>query len=237
VKSVLVIDDEVATLTMFKLFLSAYGYTALVAEDGKTGLEIVAREKPGIVFTDLKMPEMDGFEVLKRIKAMAPETEVIVITGHGDMDLVVQALNLDATDFINKPISRKALDAAIRRARHRLTVGKPDTGTVSVRFENHIGVVTVRGKLSRGNRSQLEEGLASLLEQEGSALVVMFDDNAAVNGAGISELITLLSKARQSGVNTAIAGLSENYRKIFETVGVSRFARLFGTVDQALSSL
>jgi hypothetical protein len=84
---ILVIDDEKPTLSMFLLFLKAYGYEVLLAENGAQGLKIFEAESPAIVFTDLKMPGMDGFEVLDRIKSQSPETEVIVITGHGDMDL------------------------------------------------------------------------------------------------------------------------------------------------------
>lgn len=99
---VLGIDDENPTLSMFQLFLKAYGYEVLLAENGLQGLEMVAVERPAIVFTDIKMPGMDGFEVLDRIKAEALETEVIVITGHGDMQLTVKALNHQATDFFNR---------------------------------------------------------------------------------------------------------------------------------------
>ena len=81
-KTVLVIDDEAATLTMFRLFLNAYGYSVLTAENGETGLRLVREHHPGIVFTDLKIPGMDGFEVLRQVKKTAPETEVLVITGH-----------------------------------------------------------------------------------------------------------------------------------------------------------
>jgi DNA-binding NtrC family response regulator len=118
--TVLVIDDESATLTMFRLFVNAYGYTVLTAENGETGRQLVRDRHPDIVFTDLKMPGMDGFEVLKQIKKRSPRIEVIVITGHGDMDHVVRALNLEATDFINKPIGRSALDAALKRAEAHL---------------------------------------------------------------------------------------------------------------------
>lgn len=70
-QTILVIDDEIPTLTMFRLFLSAYGYRVLTAEDGITGLKILEEEKPPIVFTDLKMPVMDGFDVIKAIKKKA----------------------------------------------------------------------------------------------------------------------------------------------------------------------
>ena len=91
------------------------------------------------------MPKMDGFQVLKEIKRMAPETEVIVITGHGDMDLIVQALNLDATDFINKPIKRTALDAALRRATERLQRPLPETGTIAFVLDKGVGRIRIEG--------------------------------------------------------------------------------------------
>ncbi len=117
---ILVIDDEKPTLAMFRLFLAAYGYEVLTAENGSQGLELFERERPPIVLTDIKMPGMDGLGLLKKIKSIAPATEVIVMTGHGDADLAVQALDLDATDFIHKPIQRAALDAALGKARERI---------------------------------------------------------------------------------------------------------------------
>jgi len=89
--------------------LRSDGYEVLTAEDGKSGLEIFAKESPPIVLTDIKMPGMDGIEVLKRIKEISPETEVIVVTGHGDMDLAIQSLQLEASDFVTKPIVDEAL--------------------------------------------------------------------------------------------------------------------------------
>lgn len=117
---ILVIDDEKPTLKMFRLFLSAYGYEVLTAENGAEGLEIFKKERPPIVLTDIKMPGIDGLAVLQKIKEIDKNTEVIVITGHGDTDLAKQALTLDAVDFINKPIKKEALDAALKRAQKRL---------------------------------------------------------------------------------------------------------------------
>ena len=114
-KKILVIDDEVPTLQMLKLFLEACGYIVLTAENADSGLEIFEREKPPIVLTDIKMPGKDGFSILKTIKEMRPETEVMVITGHGDKDLAKQAFDLNATEFFNKPLDTDALDAALTR--------------------------------------------------------------------------------------------------------------------------
>ena len=131
-KKILIVDDEQATLHMFQLFLSAYGYEVFVAENGAEGLAIFEKEHPRIVFTDIKMPGVDGFEVLRRIKTLDPRVEVIIITGHGDMDLAVKALSLDATDFINKPIHRTALDEALSKAEARLDAEGLDRNRMEV---------------------------------------------------------------------------------------------------------
>lgn len=235
--TVLVIDDEKATLTMFRLFLNAFGYDVRVAENGKDGLAIVEKEKPAIVFTDLKMPEMDGFEVLKSIKRMAPRTEVIVITGHGDMDLVVQALNLEATDFINKPINRTALDAALRRATKRLQTPQPESGTIRWNFENRIGTVYIEGTLRRDNHEQLTTCCRELHASGVRGAIFTFAENAAVNGEGISELIHCLSNLKKHRLPTTIVGLSENFKVIFEMVGIARFADIFDHESDALAAM
>jgi YesN/AraC family two-component response regulator len=120
VQKILVIDDEKATLSMFRLFLDAYGYSVYTAENATEGLEIFRREKPAIVLTDIKMPGIDGLAILQQIKEIAPQTAVIVITGHGDTALAEQAAALHAVDFIHKPIKREALDAALEKAKAKL---------------------------------------------------------------------------------------------------------------------
>ncbi|MGD2269567.1 MAG: response regulator [Desulfobacterales bacterium] len=123
---ILVIDDEEPTLFMFRLFLDAYGYSVFTAEKGSDGLEIFKREKPAIVLTDIKMPGIDGLAVLQQIKEMDPNTQVIVITGHGDTDLAQKALESGAVGFIHKPINKEVLDEALKRAEERLQSEKKD---------------------------------------------------------------------------------------------------------------
>ncbi|MFP3869596.1 MAG: sigma 54-interacting transcriptional regulator [Syntrophobacteria bacterium] len=121
---ILVIDDEHSTLSMLRLLLRASGYTVLTADRGEKGLEIFRQEEPRIVLVDIRMPGMDGIEVLKRLKEGAPAVEVIVITGHGDMEIAIQALKHDASDFINKPIQKDVLHVALRRAEEKIRLKK-----------------------------------------------------------------------------------------------------------------
>jgi signal transduction histidine kinase len=74
------------------------------------------------VLTDIKMPSMDGIELLKRIKRLNPECEVVMITGHGDMNLAIKSLKHEATDFITKPINVDALEISLKRAREKIII-------------------------------------------------------------------------------------------------------------------
>ena len=125
---ILVIDDEKPTLSMFRLFLEAWGYSVLTAENGAKGLEIFRKEKPAIVITDIKMPGIDGLAVLQRILDIDSKAAVIVITGHGDTDLEQRALENKAVDFIHKPIKKEALEAALKKAGESLDSTWPSDG-------------------------------------------------------------------------------------------------------------
>lgn len=119
---ILIIDDDESIRKVLTLTLQDVGYQVLTAADGEGGLKIFADERPDITLTDLRMPGMDGIAVLKKIKALEPDKEVIVITAHADMDLAVKALQLKASDFITKPISTTALEVALERAQERLSL-------------------------------------------------------------------------------------------------------------------
>ena len=117
----LLIDDEEGIRKVFSISLGREGYQVFTAASGAEGLNLFHREKPQIVITDLKMPGLDGIDVLRRIKEQSPATEVIILTGHGDMDSAIQALQLDASDFITKPVRNEALGLALRRADERIS--------------------------------------------------------------------------------------------------------------------
>ncbi len=119
-ETVLVADDDPRILRTFARMLALYGYQVLTAEDGATAIECYRRERPEIVLTDVRMPDLDGFDVLKAIHAIDGSAEVIFVTGHGDMQMAIEALRAGASDFIPKPVNRTNLEAALRRARERL---------------------------------------------------------------------------------------------------------------------
>ena len=117
---ILLVDDEQDIREVLNLSLSDLGYDVLEAENGENALRIFKEIQPAIVLTDIKMPGMDGIELLQKVKRENPDTEVIMITGHGDMELAIESLKHEATDFITKPINVNVLEIALQRARERI---------------------------------------------------------------------------------------------------------------------
>jgi len=120
--SILLVDDEEGIRKVLRIVLSDMGYHVLTAQNGVEAMRLFKDEKPPIVLTDIKMPEMDGIELLRRIKKAKPDTEVIMITGHGDMNLAVKSVKYEATDFVTKPINDEVLEIALNRAQERIAM-------------------------------------------------------------------------------------------------------------------
>ncbi|MFO7495140.1 MAG: response regulator, partial [Desulfobacterales bacterium] len=119
---ILLIDDEPDILRVLGISLRADGYQVRTALSGEEALTIFARETPELVITDIKMPGMNGIEVLREVKNICAETEVIIITGHGDIDSAIEALQYGASDFINKPVRDQQLAIALKRAQEKIQI-------------------------------------------------------------------------------------------------------------------
>jgi signal transduction histidine kinase len=121
-QNILLVDDEEGIRKVLGISLSDSGYKVFTAKGGEEALDVFRKIRPPIVLTDIKMPGMDGIDLLQRIKDESPDTEVIMITGHGDMELAIQSLKFDATDFITKPINEDILEIALKRANEKITL-------------------------------------------------------------------------------------------------------------------
>jgi len=117
---ILLVDDEADIREVLEIALKDLGYDVLVAANGEQALEIFQTHSPPLVMTDIKMPSMSGIELLKHIKRENRECEVIMITGHGDMNLAIKSLKHAATDFITKPINVDALEISLKRAHDKI---------------------------------------------------------------------------------------------------------------------
>jgi PAS domain S-box-containing protein len=121
---ILLVDDEPDILRVLSISLKADGYEVTSAQNGKQALQIYNEQLHDIVITDVRMPGLDGIDVLKAVKKINAETEVIIITGHGDIDAAIEALQNGASDFINKPVQDRALSIALKRAEDKLDISR-----------------------------------------------------------------------------------------------------------------
>lgn len=119
---VLVVDDEASILEALSKVLAKEGLEVLSARNGKDALELVRRHPVHVMITDLRMPGMGGDDLLKAVKAITPEVEVIVMTAYGTVEVAVEAMKRGAYDFIAKPLKRAAVVSTVQKALEKVAL-------------------------------------------------------------------------------------------------------------------
>src|SRR5437016_7713143 len=113
--TILVVEDDAENRAAMVKVLQSAEYKVLETDNGQQALDILNEEGVDILVTDLRLPVMDGVELLKRAKAVEQDVEVIMITGHGTVEIAVEAIKEGAYDFITKPIKKAQLLRAIEK--------------------------------------------------------------------------------------------------------------------------
>lgn len=111
--SVLIVDDEPDIRAVFKEFFQEKGYEVFTAGDGQEALWSVEQNRPGLVFLDIKMPGMDGVEVLRSIRETYPEAKVVMVSGYATVETARKTLRMGAFDYVVKPVDLKHLEEII----------------------------------------------------------------------------------------------------------------------------
>ncbi|HET7579328.1 MAG TPA: response regulator [Bacillales bacterium] len=100
---ILIVDDQYGIRILLTEILQTEGYETCEAANGVQALSIVEKEKPGLVLLDMKIPGMDGLEILKRVKKMRPDTKVIIMTAYGELEMIEEAMASGAITYFPKP--------------------------------------------------------------------------------------------------------------------------------------
>lgn len=191
------VDDDVAMRELLAFLLDAAGFTVVAFETAASFLEALPGIDLGCVVTDVRMPGIDGIELLRRVKQAKPALSVIVITAHGEIPLAVQAMKLGAIDFLEKPFEDERLIEAIRTA-------VADT-TDRARAEAAAAQVASRVSALSARERQVMEGLVAGLSNKTIArdlnisprTVEVYRDNVMtkLQAASLSELVRLAVRA------------------------------------------
>lgn len=217
--TVLVVDDEERIRSSLRGILGDEGFRVLDTGDAPAVMELIERERPALVLLDVWMPELDGIELLRRIKTERPATRVIMISGHANIQNAVAATRLGAEDFLEKPFSVDGLLAAIGR------VMAGDSGRVHAHGVA-LGAAPSAARASRGARARAQRTVAESLVLAGQGLHSGFKTGVILHpapaGSGIvfssladqSEIPARLENVTETGYNTTLSGGGHSIRTV-----------------------
>lgn len=220
-ETVLVVDDEERIRSSLRGILGDEGFRVLDTGDPAGVMEIISREKPALVLLDIWMPDIDGIELLRRIKAERPEVHVIMISGHGNIQNAVAATRLGAADFIEKPFSMHGLLAAIERVLEHETGGVRMAGGAAARMAAPNSLVrpaALGGRAQRtlarsvvaagqGLHSGLKTGVILHPAPAGSGIVFS-------SLAGEAAIAARLENVTDTGYNTTLTAAGRSVRTV-----------------------
>lgn len=151
--AIYVIDDDDAVRQSLEFLLKTAGLTVQSFESAQAFLDILPQVNSGCVVTDVRMPEITGIDLLRQLRGSNPDLPVIVITGHGDISLAVEAMKIGAVDFLEKPFDDDQLIAAVRSALNR------DAGAGKRKAE--LGAITEKLAALSNRERQVLDGLVA----------------------------------------------------------------------------
>ena len=147
--TICIVDDEPSILDTLGGILEDEGYQVMVAKTGSEALTAIQMEPPDVVFLDIWMPELDGLEVLKRVREQFPNIMVIMMSGHGSVETAVKATKLGAYDYLEKPLDSQKVTILVRNALHQRKL-EEENSDLRVKVERHsqlVGASSVMEKL------------------------------------------------------------------------------------------
>ncbi|MDZ7698959.1 MAG: response regulator [Deltaproteobacteria bacterium] len=170
---ILVVEDGLSQREMLRDFLREIGHDVSEAEDGHSALKQVERDYVDLLFIDYKMPGMDGLDLLKRVKALNPETDAVIMTAYGTVPRAVEAMKAGAADYMTKPIDLEEVGILVERIGQRRMLVKEnrmlkealDGGIVPseqmiYRSEAMASVVNLAGRVADSRAAVLIQGRA-----------------------------------------------------------------------------
>ena len=173
---VLVIDDERSVLMVLEGMLSRRGFRVQVASGGASGIVAIEKFNPAIVLLDLGLPDMDGMEVLREIRASHPEIQVLILTANDSLANAIESIKLGAFHFVSKPYAAEELLSLIHRAlqQRRLEAEASELRQQSARLEERIRVIESSAAPVMSSRSmqQIEELLKRVAPSEANILLL-----------------------------------------------------------------
>ncbi|MFU8899364.1 DNA-binding NtrC family response regulator [Roseinatronobacter thiooxidans] len=217
---VAIVDDEQDMRQSISQWLALSGFTTETYADGQEALAAIGADFPGVVITDIRMPNLDGMSLLKRLVAMDSTIPVIMITGHGDVPIAVEAMRLGAFDFLEKPFNPEKMMALAEKAVKKRSLALEAR---ALRNELSDGTTIMRRLVGASEVMQrLREDILDIGQADGHVLV---DGETGTGKTLVAHALHAVGpRASRKLVSISCAGLSDDVLT----------ARLFGTSDDSV---
>ncbi len=189
---ILIIDDDESLRRVLEYNLQENGYEVFTAASGEDGLEVFARSQPALVITDMKMPGMNGMQVLKEIKKSSPETLIIIITAFGAVDAAVEAIKEGAYDYITKPFNREILLFTVKKALQFNEMAE-ENRKLQGEFKERIDFRNIVG-----NSTAMEKVLAVMRKVADTEATVLITGESGTGKEMVAKAIHSMSSRRSS---------------------------------------
>jgi two-component system response regulator PilR (NtrC family) len=217
---ILIVEDEKSMREVMKILLEGEGHAVMTASDGLEGLSSIEKDIFDLVITDMKMPKVNGFEVLKKIKEISPDTMVIMITAFGNNETAIEAMKLGAYDYISKPFNIDEIRLIVKKAIEK----KRETDELSLLRQKVESTYALENIIGRSPKMQDLFKLIPRIAQSNSSVLILGE-----SGSG-KELVA-----------SALHNLSHRKDKNFVTINCAAFpeglleSELFGHMKGAFT--
>ncbi|MGE5401854.1 MAG: sigma-54-dependent transcriptional regulator [Ignavibacteriales bacterium] len=218
---ILIIDDDESIRKTITNYLKKQGYEVLSAPDGAAGVEIAGKEEIDLVISDIRMPGLNGLEVLEKVKAMDNHVQVILITAHDDMHSTVMAMQKGAYDYIEKPLEIERLKVAVKRALENKKLSEQLSSFIIIESSNYDLENTIIGKTA-----EMKDVYKKIGQVSSSRVTVLINGES---GTG-KELVA--RSIHYSGITKKYPFVAVNCTALTETLLESE---LFGHVQGAFT--
>ncbi len=203
--NLLIIDDEQSQLELLSGYLKKKGFNVYIADSGGEGIKIVNENSVDIIFSDYKMPEMTGFEVLEKVLKINPEISFVIITAYGTVENAVKAMRVGAYDYISKPVDLDELDLLIERIIERKNL-KSENQFLKTQLQEKHNLTSVISQ-----SSAMEEVLSVASRAAESKATVLITGENGTGKEVVAKAIHYASPRKEKPIITVnIPALSEN---------------------------
>ena len=243
----LVVDDELEICGELSVYFNRKGYRVLATSDATEAIKLYRQEKPVVVVTDYSMPEINGIDLLKKIKAINRMAQVIFVSGKASIRVAVEALKADAFDFLEKPVDLVLLERKVKEAMERVrsAAAEPVRRGIAMEHETtagisrRISILTLHVDLDDFQSARLNEAFRDILRQNvlEKDIVLSLQNVKYINNVGLNFLVEMVNRLKERNFRVVLTDLGSSLDQYLRTLGYHTYFWIESGLKAAVEAL